>query len=33
MAAEIPLYQRKRDPTPAELAGIPWLRGCERPMK
>jgi CRP/FNR family cyclic AMP-dependent transcriptional regulator len=29
MAAEIPLYQRKRDPTPAELAGIPWLRVLE----
>ena len=29
MAHEIPLYQRKRDPTPAELAGIPWLRVLE----
>ena len=29
MAHEIPLYQRKRDPTPAELAGIPWLRKLE----
>ena len=29
MANEIPLYQRKRDPTPAELAGIPWLRSLE----
>jgi CRP-like cAMP-binding protein len=26
MAHEVPLYQRKRDPTPAELAGIPWLQ-------
>jgi CRP/FNR family cyclic AMP-dependent transcriptional regulator len=25
MAFDVPLYQRKRDPTPAELAGIPWL--------
>ena len=29
MAHEIPLHQRKRDPTPAELAGIPWLRSLE----
>ena len=29
MANELPLYQRKRDPTPAELAGIPWLRALE----
>ena len=29
MAHEIPLYQRKRDPTQAELAGIPWLRKLE----
>jgi CRP/FNR family cyclic AMP-dependent transcriptional regulator len=29
MANEIPLYQRRRDPTRAELAGIPWLRVLE----
>ncbi len=29
MATEVPLHQRKRDPTPAELAGIPWLRKLE----
>ena len=29
MASGIPLHQRKRDPTPAELAGIPWLRSLE----
>jgi CRP-like cAMP-binding protein len=29
MAHDIPLYQRKRDPTPAELAGIPWLLKLE----
>ena len=29
MANEIPLYQRRRDPTAAELAGIPWLRVLE----
>ena len=26
MTADIPLHQRRRDPTPAELAGIPWLK-------
>jgi CRP/FNR family transcriptional regulator, cyclic AMP receptor protein len=26
MATNIPLYERRRDPTPGELAGIPWLR-------
>ncbi len=26
MAEKVPLYQRRRDPTPGELAGIPWLR-------
>ena len=26
MANELPLYQRRRDPTAGELAGIPWLR-------
>ena len=26
MANNIPLYERRRDPTPGELAGIPWLR-------
>ncbi|MDQ6881699.1 MAG: Crp/Fnr family transcriptional regulator [Pseudomonadota bacterium] len=26
MANDIPLHQRRRDPTPGELAGIPWLR-------
>ena len=26
MAKDLPLYQRRRDPTPGELAGIPWLR-------
>jgi CRP-like cAMP-binding protein len=26
MSADIPLHQRRRDPTPAELAGIPWLK-------
>jgi CRP/FNR family cyclic AMP-dependent transcriptional regulator len=25
MPAELTLHQRRRDPTPAELAGIPWL--------
>jgi CRP-like cAMP-binding protein len=25
MASELTLHQRRRDPTPAELAGIPWL--------
>jgi CRP-like cAMP-binding protein len=25
MAAELTLHQRRRDPTPSELAGIPWL--------
>ena len=25
MNADIPLHQRRRPPTPAELAGIPWL--------
>jgi hypothetical protein len=25
MNAETPLHQRRRPPTPAELAGIPWL--------
>jgi CRP-like cAMP-binding protein len=25
MAHELTLHQRRRDPTPAELAGIPWL--------
>ncbi len=29
MATQSPLYQRRRDPTPAELAGIPWLRALE----
>ena len=29
MANELPLYQRRRDPTPAEMAGIPWLRVLE----
>ena len=29
MATDIPLHQRRRDPTPAELAGIPWLRVLE----
>jgi CRP/FNR family cyclic AMP-dependent transcriptional regulator len=29
MANDIPLHLRKRDPTPAELAGIPWLRVLE----
>ena len=32
MANEIPLYQRRRDPTAAELAGIPWLRVLEPPQ-
>lgn len=26
MASELTLHQRRRAPTPAELAGIPWLR-------
>jgi CRP/FNR family cyclic AMP-dependent transcriptional regulator len=26
MANNVPLYERRRDPTPGELAGIPWLR-------
>lgn len=26
LAPELPLHQRKRAPTPQELAGIPWLR-------
>ena len=26
MAKDLPLHQRRRDPTPGELAGIPWLR-------
>jgi len=26
MTADIPLHQRRRDPEPAELAGIPWLK-------
>ena len=25
MASELTLHQRRRDPSPAELAGIPWL--------
>lgn len=29
MANELPLYQRRRDPTAAEIAGIPWLRVLE----
>ena len=32
MANEIPLHQRRRDPTAAELAGIPWLRVLEPPQ-
>ena len=24
--SELTLHQRRRDPTPAELAGIPWLQ-------
>jgi CRP/FNR family transcriptional regulator, cyclic AMP receptor protein len=26
MTADLPLHQRRRDPTAAELAGIPWLQ-------
>ncbi|HSV35905.1 MAG TPA: Crp/Fnr family transcriptional regulator, partial [Ramlibacter sp.] len=26
MTTESPLYQRRRNPTAAELAGIPWLK-------
>ncbi|MBG9389407.1 Crp/Fnr family transcriptional regulator [Caenimonas aquaedulcis] len=26
MSTDLTLHQRRRDPTPAELAGIPWLR-------
>jgi CRP/FNR family cyclic AMP-dependent transcriptional regulator len=26
MSAELTLHQRRRDPTPEELAGIPWLK-------
>ena len=26
MANDLPLYQRRRDPTPGELSGIPWLQ-------
>jgi CRP/FNR family cyclic AMP-dependent transcriptional regulator len=29
MVNDVPLHQRKRNPTPAELAGIPWLRVLE----
>ena len=32
MAHDIPLHQRRRDPTAAELAGIPWLRVLEPPQ-
>jgi len=28
---ELPLHQRRRAPTPAELAGIPWLRLLQPP--
>ncbi|HEX7888903.1 MAG TPA: Crp/Fnr family transcriptional regulator [Ramlibacter sp.] len=29
MPAELTLHQRRRDPTPAELAGIPWLAALQ----
>ncbi|MBI5276380.1 MAG: Crp/Fnr family transcriptional regulator [Burkholderiales bacterium] len=29
MASELSLHQRRRDPTPVELAGIPWLRALQ----
>jgi CRP-like cAMP-binding protein len=29
MATELTLHQRRRDPTPAELAGVPWLAALQ----
>jgi CRP/FNR family transcriptional regulator, cyclic AMP receptor protein len=33
MPSELPLHQRRRDPTPAELAGIPWLAALQPPER
>ncbi|MDB5749694.1 MAG: transcriptional regulator, Crp/Fnr family, partial [Ramlibacter sp.] len=33
MVSELTLHQRRRDPTPAELAGVPWLDVLQPPER